>query len=324
MLGSRLNKAERSGQRWFRKLALFLLVAFCLVLLGKDSRGRAPDRELLPPRLAAIRYAPIRLPQAAGGGVRIIRAWKVGADDPRLAGLSALVLRPGGLLALADSGWVVELPRPGAGSVGRFSDLPAGPGPANYKKNRDSEALAATPDGWWVTFEFRHSLWHFARDWRSGYQLESLRRFGWPVNTGVEAIVRTAEGRWLLLPENGRTVLELTSAGLRLRPLVGVSGGIADAVRLPDGRVVVAVREVDWGIVNRLAWLEPAGAGYRLRPFATLPLGWLDNVEGLAAEPLPNGRTRLWAVTDSDGWRRTLLLEMELPAPPGSGRAGGR
>ncbi len=277
----------------------------------------------MPPRFTAIRYEAVSLPAMSGGGVRLVGAWRIKGEDPRLAGLSALVLRPGGLLALSDSGRLVDLPRPGAGSVGRIRDLPTGPGPATYKKYRDSEALALMPNGWWVTFEYRHSLWQFSSDWRSGRQLASLGRFHWPVNTGVEAIVRTAEGRWLLLPENGRYVLEATAVGLHRRKLTGATGGIADAARLPDGRVVIAVREIDWGIVNRLAWLERDGSGFRLRPFARLPLAWLDNVEGLTAEPLPGGRTRLWAVTDNDGWRRTLLLELELPAPPGRRKATG-
>ena len=321
---SQLNKAERGRQRWFRKLPALGLICLACLPLARDARERAPDRVAMPPRTAAIRYTAVTLPPDAGGGVRVVGAWRVAADDPRLAGLSALATRPGGLLALADSGWLIDLPRPGAGTVGRFRDLPTGPGPANFKKNRDSEALAATADGWWVTFEFRHSLWRFTADWRSGRQLASLRPYRWRVNTGVEGIVQTPDGRWLLLPENGRYVLEATAAGLRRRPLRGATGGIADAARLPDGRMVVAVREVDWGIVNRLAWLTPAGAGYRLQPFATLPLGLLDNVEGLTAEPLPGGRTRLWAVTDNDGWRRTLLLELELPAPPGRRPASGR
>ncbi|MCW3797949.1 esterase-like activity of phytase family protein [Sphingomonas sp. BN140010] len=312
-----MNEPERGVKRTFSLLARLCLICLCFLVLARDVREQAPDRVPEAARLAGIRFQPLALTGGSGGEVRLVGAWKVSADDPRLAGLSALAVQPGGLLALADSGWLVDLPRPGAGAVARFRDLPAGPGPGTFKKNRDSEALAATGDGWWVTFEYRHSLWRFTPDWGSGRQLASLRRFHWPVNMGVEAIVRTADGRWLLLPENGRYVLEATGTGLRRRTITGATGGIADATRLPDGRVVVAVREIGWGIANRLAWLEAAGADFRLRPFARLPLGWLDNVEGLAAEPLPGGRTRLWAITDNDGWRRTLLLELEVSAPRG-------
>ena len=62
--------------------------------------------------------------------------------------------------------------------------------------------------------------------------------------------------------------------------------------------------------------------GYRLQPFATLPLGPFDNVEGLAAEVGSDGRTILWAVTDNDGWRRTLLLRMTLDTTKAPAKTG--
>jgi hypothetical protein len=142
-----------------------------------------------------------------------------------------------------------------------------------------------------------------------------LPTFGWEENKGIEAMIRDpADGALLLLHEGGRELIRIDgSLEPKVLPLAGAIGGIADAVRLPDGRMVVAVREISlFGLTNRLAWLERSGAGYRLRPFATLPLGMLDNVEGLAAEPGAAGGTLLWAVTDGDDWRRTLLLRMEL------------
>ena len=76
------------------------------------------------------------------------------------------------------------------------------------------------------------------------------------------------------------------------------------------------------GLTNKLAWLERSRRGYRLRNFATLRLGPLDNVEGLAVEPGAGGRTILWAVTDNDGWRRTLLIRLELNARKAPAEAG--
>ena len=70
---------------------------------------------------------------------------------------------------------------------------------------------------------------------------------------------------------------------LKQLPLSSATGGVADAVRLPDGRILVAVREIGLtGLTNKLAWLARTRGGYRLRNFATLPLGAFDNVEGLA------------------------------------------
>jgi hypothetical protein len=252
---------------------------------------------------------------AANSGVRLRGAWKVTSSDSRFLGLSALAVRGGRLLALTDSGVTIDLPRPGEGGLARLHDLPAGPGFPTFKKNRDGEALLRTADGgWFVTFEFRHSLWRFGPDFRNGARLVDLSTMPWPRNEGVEALVAALGGGLLLFPEYGRGVLRLHKGTGRLLPLNGRTGGLADAVTLPDGRILVAVRELGLGITNRLAWLEPDGAGYRLRRFAALPLGPLDNVEGLAAEALPGGSTRLWAVTDNDGWRRTVLIEMIVPS----------
>ena len=98
---------------------------------------------------------------------------------------------------------------------------------------------------------------------------------------------------------------------------------MADGVRLTDGRIVVAVREIGLaGLTNRLAWLERTRAGYRLRNFAALPLGPADNIDGLAAEVGPDGGTILWAVTDNDGWRRTALLRLTLDTAKAPTEAG--
>jgi hypothetical protein len=63
-----------------------------------------------------------------------------------------------------------------------------------------------------------------------------------------------------------------------------------------------------------VAWLERSADGYRMRSWARLPLGQLDNVEGVAAEVLPGGATRLWLVTDNDfsSSRKTLLMTVVL------------
>jgi hypothetical protein len=235
-------------------------------------------------------------------------------DDRRFFGLSGLAALPDRLVALTDSAVLVELPRPGQRPVARLRDLPAGPGFPTFRRDRDSEALVLDGRGAWITFENRHSLWRFEPDvvpqhlWLPGAE--------WPVNQGVEAMVEEPGGSALLLiSEGGRQLLRFGGKPeLQSFALAGATGGIADATRLPDGRIVVAMREIGLGLTNRLAWLVRNGRGYRLEPFATLPLGPFDNVEGLAAERLPDGRTRLWAVTDNDNWRRTLLIALDLPA----------
>ncbi|WP_344705379.1 esterase-like activity of phytase family protein [Sphingomonas swuensis] len=301
-----------------------LLIALAFSLLAADSRSGWPDRVPSPAGVAAVRYSPAG-GEARDGPVRITGIWRVEAADGRFAGLSALVAVPGRRLqALTDSGVLVDLPRPGEGNTARLSDLPAGPGYPTFKRYRDSEAMLLDRNGGgrWVSFENRHGLWRFEADGR-GREVMSLRGRGWTANGGIEAMVEDpADGALLLIPEDRRVVVRMKN-GVGEVPLGGATGGIADAVRLPDGRMVVAVREIGLlGIRNRLAWLRRGGLGYRLTPFATLPLGPLDNVEGLAADPGSLGGTRIWAVTDNDGWRRTLLLRMELDTTKAPAKAG--
>jgi hypothetical protein len=65
------------------------------------------------------------------------------------------------------------------------------------------------------------------------------------------------------------------------------------------------------GFDNQL-WIA-SGAGRQARRI-TLDLGMLDNMEGIAAAPLPNGGMRLWIVSDNNfrPWMRTLLVALDL------------
>lgn len=310
--------AERHLQRLLSKL----LIAGAFLALVGSSRPELPDRSPLPERRAAIRFEALKLPpNIAVSGVTVTGVWKVTADDPRLAGLSGLaVLDRDMLVAVTDSGVLIDLPKPGAGRTARFRDLIGGPGFATFKKYRDAEALLLVRDpaapqtlGYEVAFEHRHSRFLYDRDARQ-VASERLPDVGWAPNTGVEAMVIDPDGpRRLMLGEAGRNLFIEDRTSLRLAPLEGATGRIADATRLPDGRILVSMREFGLlGITNRFAWLERSGNGYRLRTFGKLWLGPIDNVEGLAAEPGPDGRTIVWAVTDNDGWRRGLLIRMEL------------
>ncbi|NJC05000.1 hypothetical protein GGQ97_000793 [Sphingomonas kaistensis] len=306
-----------------------LLILGAFLLLASDRPSALPDRTPRPDRIAQLTLEPLSLGSPAGRGPAITGAWTLGSDDGRVAGLSALAVLPDGRLqALSDSGALVTFSRPGSGSgKALVSELPDGPGYPTFKKYRDSEAMVVDPDGRGrlVAFENQHSLWRYRSDGRAVRLPVSLPSARWRKNKGIEAmVVDPADGSLLLLHEGGRELLKVgRSPSPALLPLAGASGGIADAVRLPDGRMVAAVREIGLrGLTNRVAWLERAGAGYRLRSFATLPLGPFDNVEGLAAEPLADGRTQMWAITDSDGWRRTVLLRMTLDTTKAPAEAG--
>jgi hypothetical protein len=299
MVDSLAMKPERPVQPLFSRFKLFssLCVALPIFAAGVWLK-RQPNRWPQPDRLVVGRAEEVAL----GAG---LRGWRLSAADPRFGGLSALGVDRGGLLALSDSGVVVRFAGPATGQPMRVAlhDLPAGPGSAYRKATRDSESLLADgTGGWWVGFENRHSLWRFDGDFRRAVEMRWLD-VDWPANSGAEALVATTSGV-MALPEGGG----------------GAAGGdfvapawTSDATRLPDGRLVLLVRRPSWrGFDNQLR--IGAGAGKPARRIA-LDLGPLDNMEGIAAAPLPGGGTRLWIVSDDNfrPWMRTLLVRLDLP-----------
>jgi len=292
MPDSRLNMAERDVQHPFIKSRFFSALTLAVLALGFQcwlaSRRPALD---LSPRLASLRYDRVEL-APMGDGARLVGAWSVSVDDPRFGGLSGLAIERGRLLALSDSGILFRLDPPGAGGRADVRALPAVAGDPRVKAGRDSEAMARDPfgRGWWVAFEGRHALLLFDQRFTRLLRRVSLGGHGFSRNRGVEALF-ARNGRLTAIPE---------------------TAGISDATLMPDGQVALLHR-----------WFGATGFGARIvigERSWRLPVAPVDNAEGIAAAPLPDGGTRLWIVTDNDAlpMRRTLLLAVDVP--PAAGR----
>jgi hypothetical protein len=318
MRAARPIEAEQSLQPSFSKLALFshLLLAALIGLFAwwLDS---LPDRVLLPPRTATLHFEPVQFDPKRFAPLMLAGAWRLTADDARFGGVSALAIDDEGLIALTDSGAVIRFARPSRGAaIARIKDVPTGPGRPGYKRHRDGEALARDPAGrgWWVAFENHHQLWLYNRDFSRSLGHIDLGRRRWRHNTAIEAML-TEPGGFLLLPEGGTEVVRVRGARARASPLGNSMGRLSEAVRLPDGRILVIARKAGLnGFHNALVPLLP---GNRLGKPIALGLGPLDNAEALAAEPIAGG-TRLWLMTD-DNFRwpmRTLLVALDLPSAP--------
>ena len=294
-------KPEPFVQSLFSMFKLFssLSVALPIFAFGLWLKHQ-PDRSPAPDRLVDGTAVEVAL---KGG----LKGWRLTAHDPRFGGLSALAADRGALIALTDSGVAVRFAPPAGQRTMRFAlhDLPAGPGSAFHKWSRDSESLLADPSGtgWWVGFESRHSLWHFDRSFSRVLATRWLD-VDWSANKGAEALLAGEANRIVALPERGGRA----AGGSFIAP-----AGSSDATRLPDGRPVLLIRRLTWrGFANQLR--IGAGAKKPARTIA-LDLGALDNMEGLAAAPLPGGGTRLWIVSDDNfrPWMRTLLVALDLP-----------
>lgn len=310
--------AERQLQREFSKLRLIeALALFAAILLLREALRWYPDREPRPDAAVALHFTPVALDAAGFAPLRLAGAWTVESAEPRFGGISSLAVDGDSLIALTDSGTLVQF-RPGdAARPAEFRDLPSGPASPWYKRYRDSEALLARGDGrgWWVAFENRHSLWAFDPTFRFVRTHRRLPGRNWHANRGMEALAND-RGKLLLLRESGDEAFRVEGGMLHRTEVDNLLGSPTDAETIPGGRILLAIRRFGLlGFRNRLAWLEPRGNSYRVVLLSELPLGPLDNVEALAAQRLDGGSTRLWLMTDNDfsSWRRTLLIALDLP-----------
>ena len=307
------QQAERRLQHSFSKSNIFNGLAVAGLVVGAHLwLAGLPDRTPAPDARGEVRFAPVELAKQGFAPLTVAGAWRVTSPDPRMGGVSALAMDRGGLLALTDSGVTIRLPKPVAASgIALFRDLPSGPGQANQKSGRDSEALArdVAGRGWWVTFEHVHSAWLFDRDLRHVIRKVDLSAMGWRSNLGAEGAVSIGEAL-LLFPERGEEIVRVGDSRIVRTGLANPFGHLSDAAMLPDGRIVVIARSYSpAGFSSRLLLFDKG----RLRPLARLALGRLDNAEAIAAEPLAGGGTRLWVMTDNDFRRRvpTLLIALD-------------
>ena len=277
-----------------------------------------PDRTELGPRAARIILEPVSLPPTAGP-LRLAGAWKLTSADPRFGGISALAMDRGQLLAITDAGALVSFARPGLkrSVAALIRELPDGPGDRRFKSSRDSESVARDPAGrgWWVGFENRHSVWLFDGRFQRALAKIELGPHRWHRNGGIEGLAPV--GASLLgFPERGDQVVDLLEDAQRSSPIHGANGRISDATALGADRIAVIRRSPGpLGFRNALVILERKGEGWRTAASIRLPVSPIDNVEGVAAERLPNGTTRLWMMTDDNVHAplRTLLIAYDLP-----------
>jgi hypothetical protein len=318
MADSRGTEAERQlqGKFSFRPLAAALLLIAAIVFFDWWLIW-VPDRVELGERAATLTIVPADVDAAEFAPLQVHGAWVLDSDDPRFGGVSGLALGTDRVLAVTDSGAIVRFPLPRTGS-GRTSatirELPAGPNSKRFKRNRDSEALVGTDEGWWVAFENSHQVWLYDPAFSRPLKRIRLNSGEWGQNIGIEGVA--AAGSFLLLfHETGDRLFEIGQAGGRQRPLSGTWGPISDAA-IGDGLLLAIERRLTpLGFANALLVIERASGGYHVQRRFALPLKAYDNVEGLATERRPGG-LRLWLITDDNFQAplRTLLLALDVPA----------
>lgn len=314
-------------------LALLLIAALAPVTwLRSHLRPFSLAQEL------TIKTLPLPADCCRIGPLHLTGAWQLASPNQQFGGYSALVQSaPGRLLAISDAGYTLEFPEPGERGPVHLSTLFA---PRAWRKqDRDTEAAQRDPatGQLWIASEGRNLVMRFDRklQMEAYHQPAAMRR--WPANTGPEAIARLANGRTIALcecttrwrdqaahpallftgdPAEGAEPFPFYIAGpWQFRP--------TDMAVLPDGRVLVLQRRLIWPFPMRfsarLGLLDPRGiapgAVVEMKDLGEFPADVpMDNYEGLALEPLGQGRMAAWMISDDNNadLQRSLLLAFEF------------
>lgn len=324
-----------------RRLGLILLVVL----------GLSPGvywREALPPpdRTPRVDASQIVGPGARIGGPNgpvVEGVWHLTSPNDLFGDYSALLELPGGsLLSFGDQGYWLRLPHPPGGVAQFGEDFPQ---LKADKPMRDVESATRDPATGriWLGLEGRNAIVRMNGELGDQKAAQPPEMHGWPENRGPESLLRLSDGRFLVLSE-GRIAAGGRSVGL-LYPSDPVEGAHAtrftfeppgdempsDAAQLPDGRVLVLTRWVDFFALPphftvHLLLLDPA----EIRPGEDWPWRLVakiggnavpyENYEGLAVSGGENGGpVTLWIICDDNQSRilqRTLLVKLRWQPPP--------
>ena len=267
------------------------------------------------------------------GPLRYLGGWVLTSDDRRFGSISAMHVEGGEVIAAGDRGTLFRFAVPGRGPR-QVAIVPLTQGPGTLANNveRDCESMAVAGDRIWLGYENSNQIWRYRLpDLQMGARAAPPQLRHWPANRGLEAMVRLADGRFLLIGEDegadglspallflGDPAVPGTAARpLRLRPPGGHR--ITDAALLPDGRLLLLSRgfTLSGGWSAKLLTAElprDAGTIIQTRELATLarPLT-VDNMEALGVT-VEQGRTMLWLASDDNlnPVQSSLLMKFEL------------
>jgi hypothetical protein len=315
-------------------MRILLALLFLLLLATFAPLGRTPPEP--PPAVTELTFTPVNLlygdpGHRAAGRLVYLGGWRIGSNDRRFGGISALHVAGGRAIAVSDTGALIRFALPGSPPSARIDALPDGPGSAEVKSQRDAEAMVVDGATAWIGFERSNAVWRYRLPgWRSDSAAAPPAMRRWRSNRGSEAMVRLPGGRFLIFSEGsggGSPVLLFAgdpavagskSLAMRYRPPDGYR--ITDAALLPDGRLLLLNRRVTFfeGISAKLivaALPKPvAGATIAGEEVADLrsPLT-IDNMEAMSVGR-EGGRTIVWLASDDNfnPLQRTLLLKFAL------------
>jgi hypothetical protein len=335
---SKLTPPDKPTKPW----ALTTLCAGLLALTAMTGHALG-EETVTPTELDRHNPAPVAI-----GEVTFLAGFELELDDPDFGGLSGLDISPDGthLTAVSDQGWwlTADLAHDETGRLVSVGGLALSP-----LLDLDGEALAARPGiqsklwgdaeglgraadgGFYVCFERKHRLWRYGGLDAVPVAIDLPAEVAHlKANSGLEAVGLLPDGRLMILAEkptdDDRTIADwLLEDGawraLAYRARDGFS--VTDMAVLPDGRIIVLERWFREPIFMKIrlreitpAMLE-ADAPIDGRILATFTNSLrIDNFEGLAMRPAPDGGYLLYMISDDNfsAYQRTLLYQFHLEA----------
>ncbi|MFC4291425.1 esterase-like activity of phytase family protein [Sphingorhabdus arenilitoris] len=333
----------------FRLLRSTLLIAMLICLIGGIRVVNRNDSQDIALRPLALDVNDSD--RRTVGALTFLRAWELGSGNSDFGGISALVALPGGrFMGVSDAGALIGfgLTRDDKADRPFIAALPGAVGPNISYEDRDSEGIAYDRETgrFWVSYEAKHMIRRFTPSFaRISGKFTAPEMKKWGANSGGEALVRLADGRFILfsegmdLPDGSYQALffsgDPVEAGTShfsfgYRPPSGYKA--TDATLLPDGRILILTRRVSFpdGFTAKLVLLDPSDIAKEEAITGTViatlaPPLLVDNMEGLTTTQ-ENGRIIVWMISDNNfnAWQRTLLMKFILNLDGGKDRKGGK
>lgn len=318
-----------------RGLALVLLCAVLPVSFLRE----APPRHDRSDRIE-LKALPLPSPAAARphlGPFRLAGIWQLSSRSAMFGSYSTLQrLADGSLLTISDRGYALRFPPPPWSQArARMTDLVASQ--QRMKSRRDAESSAYDPASGriWVGWEGANAISRLAPDLHAEARVRPAAMRHWDKNGGAETMLRLVDGRFVVIAEDFAGWFESREHPALLFPgdptgrsapqpfrLSGPAGfSPTDSAQLPDGRVLIVMRRAVWPFplrfAGRIVLADPAairpGGVWRTRTVAYLSTSLpVDNFEGIAAEPLADGKVAVLLISDDNVavTQRTLLWKL--------------
>jgi hypothetical protein len=312
---------------------LFMLAVVCLAF-GPGTWVRSA-----PPVIdyrAGVEVTPVEAGMARVGPLEVLGVWQFNSRNIRFGGYSGLVARPDGtMLAASDRGAAMTF-RIGPDGPTGFRQFALGDpdyDPDNYSLDIESITQDPATGRVWLAYEALNMVERRDAALEKPQRIKPAAMAEWGGNSGPEAMLRLADGRFVMLGEGRSGWFADAFPGLLWAgdPLDGTEPQEfaftspdrfrpTDMAQLPDRRVLVLVRRlvVGWPVFEAALLVgDPAeiarGRLWPMREVARFrPPFPIDNFEALAVDPADGFPVTISMISDANGaaLQRTLLLRL--------------